>query len=183
MRRTTLSLLLFVLTVLAMPACAQVVASATGSRATLAVGGLFSYTQPDYDAPTNSVTSSTNHLMGIGAFVDYRMSRWVQLEAESRWQHWNQYQDQFVSENMYGVGLREPIHTFGRLTPYGKALIGFGSGNFLTGRAAMYAFGGGTDYRLKKRISLRADFEFQQWRVTPTLAPYTGSIGLSYRIF
>jgi hypothetical protein len=167
-----------------LPACAQVVPSATGSHARLAAGALFTYTQPDYDETTNSVIASTNHLFGIGGFVDYRMSRWVQLEAEGHWQHWNQTQGLAVSENLYAVGLREPIRTFGRFTPYGKVLAGIGSGSFLTGRAAMYTMGGGVDYRLSKRLNIRAfDFEYQQWKVNPTLHPYTASVGLSYRIF
>ena len=63
-------------------------------------------------------------------------------------------------------------------------LVGIGSGSFLTGRTLAVAYGGGVDYRLTRRFTLRAfDFEYQQWRVTPTLYPYGGSVGLSYKIF
>lgn len=183
MKRTILLLSSFVFAVAFIPALAQVAPSATGHRPTLSAGALFSYAQPDYDPATNKIVKSTNHLYGIGAFADYRINRWVQVEAEGRWQRWNQTKGFSVSENTYSIGIREPIHTFFNVTPYGKALIGFGTGDFLTGRAATYTFGGGLDYRLKKRLSLRADFEYQHWRVDPALKPYIASIGFSYRIF
>jgi hypothetical protein len=165
---------------MAMAASAQVVPSATGSRPSLSAGGLAMAAQPDYKGGQTAEASSY-YLFGVGGFVDYRMSRWIQLEAEGRWQRWNQYLG--ISENTYAIGLREPIHTFGRVTPYGKAMIGFGTGSFLTGRAALYALGGGADYRLNKRFSLRADFEYQRWRVIPVLHPYAAGIGIVYRIF
>jgi hypothetical protein len=45
-------------------------------------------------------------------------------------------------------------------------------------------FGGGVDYRLSRKFTLRAfDFEYQRWNVTPTLYPYGGSVGMSYKVF
>lgn len=165
----------------ALPARAQVLPSATGSSAKLAAGAIVSAGQPDYAGGTTA-SSSPYRLYGAGAYVDYRMRRWVQLEGEARWLNWNQYLN--INESTYSVGLREPIVTFHRLTPYGKALVGIASGDFLTGHAAVYTMGGGVDYRLNKRFTLRAfDFEYQQWKVTPTLHPYTASVGLAYRIF
>lgn len=164
-----------------LPACGQVIPSATGSQARLVVGGFASAGQPDY-AGGSTAASSPYRLYGAGAFVDYRMSRWIQLEGEVRWLNWNVYQN--INEKSYSVGLREPIYTFWRFTPYGKGLVGMGSGDFLTGQAAVYTLGGGVDYRLSKRLNIRAfDYEYQQWKVTPTLHPYTASVGVSYRIF
>ena len=55
---------------------------------------------------------------------------------------------------------------------------------FLSGHSTVFAYGGGLDYKLSKRFTLRAfDFEFQQWQLTPTLYPFGGSIGLGYRVF
>jgi len=182
----------------ALSAYAQVAPSAIGSRKSLSVGIMFAAAQPDCcveDASGNSVVgSSGNHLYGIGGFVDYRMSRWLQIEAEGRKLHWNQYNDQNTHESNYFFGLREPIHTFGRITPYGKVLagVGGGGGNFLTGHSFAYAIGGGADYRLSKRWSVRADFEYQHWEVTEyphgkftstAMKPYVGNIGLKYDIF
>ena len=190
MKRKILFFSSLVLAAAFLPAHAQVLPSANGSRPSLSAGGVATYTQPYITStsignlPGYSVGKSTNHLYGIGGFVDYRMSRWLQLEAEARFERWDQYQDQTITENSYSIGVREPIHTFGRITPYGKALIGFGSGNFLSGRAAVYTLGGGVDYRLKKRLALRADFEYQHWRVSNTpLKPYTAALGFTYKIF
>ena len=73
---------------------------------------------------------------------------------------------------------------------YGKALFGWGKMNFqynfAYGRFADIALGGGVDYDLSKRISVRvADFEYQLWPnwVNGTLKPYGGSIGVAYKIF
>ena len=144
--------------------------------------------QPDY--PGNSFTAgpSPNRLYGIGAYVDVKFTRWVQIEAEGRWLKFNQY---YFSnppigngETTYQIGPRIPIHTYRKFTPYGKFLWGLGSGSFLSGNSMVLTFGGGVDYRINRKFTLRAiDFEYQQWRVTPTLYPYGGSVGLSYRIF
>ena len=90
----------------------------------------------------------------------------------------------YNGENTYLIGPRIAPYTFRKFTPYGKVLVGFGNGSFLTGRRFAVTYGGGVDYRLTRRFTLRAfDFEYQQWQVTPTLHPYGGSVGLSYKIF
>ncbi|WP_420239544.1 outer membrane beta-barrel protein [Telmatobacter bradus] len=180
MKRTILFFALIALMSFSLTANAQSDPSATGRRNSLSVGGMASVGQPDY-AGRGIAESSPYKLFGYGAFVDYRASRWLQLEAEARWLNYNKYED--INENNYLIGLREPIHTFGKLTPYGKVLIGTGSGKFLNGSATNIAYGGGADYRLTKRLSVRGDFEYQRWRVNPTLHPYVGSIGVSYKIF
>ncbi|MHB2010070.1 MAG: hypothetical protein ACYCOX_18790 [Acidobacteriaceae bacterium] len=45
--------------------------------------------------------------------------------------------------------------------------------------------GGGVDYRLSSRITVRpADFEYQHWQFPPTgLTPWVFSAGASYRLF
>jgi hypothetical protein len=137
--------------------------------------------QPDY-AGEGIAQTSPNRLYGVGAYVDARFSRWVQIEAEGRWLRFNQYLG--IDENSYLIGPRIPIKTFHRLTPYGKVLVGAGTGSFLTGQSFVISYGGGVDYRLSRKFTLRAfDFEYQQWNVTPTLWPYGGSVGLSYKIF
>ena len=172
---------------------AQVVPSATGSGFQLTAGVLGSALQPDFPAPcpTNlslsCVGTSPNRIYGFGSYVDVRLSRWFQPEAEARWSRAN-IDGNANAEDTYLFGPRVPIHTFHWMhaTPYGKFLIGWGrAGGFLNPPSTLaVAYGGGVDLRLTKHITLRAvDFEFQQWRVTPTLYPYEGSVGLSYRIF
>jgi opacity protein-like surface antigen len=137
--------------------------------------------QPDY-AGAGVAQTGPNRLYGVGAYVDLRVNRWVQFEAEGRWLRYNEYLG--INEDNYLVGPRLPIHRFGRATPYAKVLVGFGSGSFLTGHSTTLAYGGGVDYRVTKRISVRAiDFEYQQWNVTPTLYPYGVSAGIGYKIF
>jgi hypothetical protein len=113
-----------------------------------------------------------------------RFTRWVQIEAEARWQSYNQYLGN--GEDNYLIGPRLPytFRRFPRFTPYGKVLIGYGTGNFLVGRATSLAYGAGLDYKLNKRISVRCfDLEYQRWWTTPTIYPYGGSVGIAYRVF
>ena len=165
----------------------QVVPAATSSTFSLSAGGLGSMFQPDY-ADLGVAHTSPNRLYGPGAYVDARFSRWLQVEAEGRWLRFNQYylpgSTTGNGENTYLIGPRVPIVTFHRVTPYGKFLVGLGNGPFLDGNTLVLAYGGGVDYRLTRRFTLRAfDFEWQQWRVNPTLYPYGGSVGISYKIF
>ncbi len=137
--------------------------------------------QPDY-AGEGIAQTSPNRLYGVGAYVDARFSRWLQIEAEGRWLRFNEYKN--INEDSYQIGPRVPIATFHGVTPYGKFLVGLGSGDFLTGNTLVLTYGGGVDYRLSRRLTLRAiDFEYQQWRVNPLLSPYGGSVGIGYRIF
>lgn len=160
---------------------AQVVPSATAQRYSLTVGGLGSYYQPDY-AGAGIAQDSPNRMVGIGAFVDLKVNRWVQIEAKGNWLRFNQYLA--ISEDSYLIGPRLPIHRFGRATPYAKALFGLGNGSFLDGTAFVYAYGGGVDFRLTKKISVRAiDYEYQQWRATPAFSPSGFSAGIGYKIF
>ncbi len=168
---------------------AQTVPSATRNTFSLSAGALGSVYQPDYvlgqtDASGHPVAGASPYLLfGLGGYVDVRFSRWVQIEAEGRWLRFNEYLG--VGEDSYLIGPRVPIHTFHRFTPYGKFLVGFSTGNpWLDGRAGTFAYGGGLDYRLNRRFTIRAgDFEYQSWRITPTLYPYGGSVGISYKIF
>lgn len=99
-----------------------------------------------------------------------------------------------VYERTYELGGRYVLH-YNRLNPYAKAMIGRGVFNFppypgsTQSRANlaynMLAFGGGADYRLKRYLNLRADFEYQTWQHGPLLpngiTPYFASVGAAYR--
>ena len=166
-------------------ASAQAVYSGSERRFSLSAGAEASAFQPDY-AGTGVAQTSPNRLYGMGAYVDVKFSRWIQLEAEGRWLLFNQYDagGSGNGESTYMVGPRLPIHRFGRATPYAKFLYGMGSASFLNGNASAYVFGGGVDYRLSKKFTLRAiDFEYQEWNVGTPLKPYGASAGLSYKIF
>ncbi len=54
------------------------------------------------------------------------------------------------------------------------------------GRFANIALGGGVDYDLNRKLSVRVvDFEYQLWPnwVNGTLKPYGASVGVAYKIF
>jgi len=161
------------LSTLALPSLAQVAPAATGSSRSIAVGGEGSVFQPDYaDNANEGAQTGPQRLYGAGAYVDVRFTHWIQIEAEGRWLHFNEYKG--IGENTYLIGPRVPICTFHRFTPYGKFLFGWGSGtgDWLSGRATTFAYGGGVDYRWTRKLTIRpASFEYQQWRVTPSLWP------------
>jgi hypothetical protein len=190
MKLSILAIFCFLLSSAALSARGQVVPSATSRTFSLNAGGFASAIQPDY-AGEGIAQTSPDRLYGVGAYVDARFSRWLQIEAEGRWLHFNEYYvygpngRYGINENTYMIGPRIAAYTFHKLTPYGKAMVGSGTGSFLSGSTLAVAYGGGVDYQLTRRFTLRCfDFEYQQWRVSPiTLYPYGGSIGLSYKIF
>lgn len=154
----------------------------------VAVGAEGSVFQPDY-AGRNRAEDGPFRLYGVGGYVDTRFTRWLQIEAEGHWLQFNEYappsSPKGIGENTYMIGPKVPIVEFHRWQPYGKFLFGWGSGpgGWLTGRAGSFAYGGGVDFHLTRRITIRPiDIEYQQWRVNPTLWPYGGSAGISYTI-
>ena len=179
---------------------AQVVPAATARQVSITAGGMASIFQPAFagaftssDNPTPIPQASPQPLFGIGAYVDVKLSRWVQLEAEGRWQRFNEYYS--VYQDNYLVGHRLPVYRIKRATVYAKALVGFSEMNFGTyyygqpaghGRFTDLAFGGGVDIKMTHRLSIRAlDAEYQyypDWGNT-TLSPYGASVGIGYRIF
>jgi opacity protein-like surface antigen len=181
MKRSIVASLCFLFLFAAHALHSQVVPAATSGSLSLDAGGIGSVAQPDY-AGEGIAQTSPNRLYGAGTYVDFGLNRWVQVEGEGRWLKFNQYLG--INESTYLVGPRVPIHTFRRFTPYGKFLVGTGGGSFLTGHTFVLAYGGGLDIQVTHRLTVRLpDFEYQEWRVTPTLWPYSGSVGISYRVF
>ena len=189
MKRSIIALFFILFAAGSLSARAQVVPSAYAQRFTINVGLLGSVFQPDYKGGGVAQTGPYR-LYGDGAYVDVKLTRWVQIEAEARWLRFNSYLD--IREDNYLIGPRLPIERlrFKRATPYAKVLVGFGRMNFeynaAYGRFTDIAYGGGVDVKLTKRITLRAiDFEYQQWPnwLSSSLSPYGGSVGVSYKIF
>jgi hypothetical protein len=194
-RRSIVALFSILIAAGALSARAQVVPSAYKQRITVNVGVLGSAFQPD-NAGALVAQTGPKRLYGPGAYVDLKLTRWVQFEAEARWLRMNPYAD--IREDNYLIGPRLPIEKlrFWRATPYAKVLIGMSRMNFYLdgayGHYADIAYGGGVDIKLSRKITLRAiDFEYQQWLGWPnitgvqntTLSPYGGSVGVSYKIF
>ena len=189
MKRSIIALFSILFAADSLSARAQAVPSAYAQRFTINAGLLGSVFQPDYKGGAVAQTGPYR-LYGDGAYVDVKLTRWVQIEAEARWLRFNSYLD--IREDNYLIGPRLPIERlrFKRATPYAKVLVGFGRMNFeynaAYGRFTDIAYGGGVDVKLTKRITLRAiDFEYQQWPnwLSSSLSPYGGSVGVSYKIF
>lgn len=98
-----------------------------------------------------------------------------------------------IYERTYEVGARYVRH-YGRINPYAKIMIGRGVFNFpppsfSTVSAAnlaydMGAVGGGVDYKLRRSINIRGDYEYQVWKSGPGivhgLTPQLASVGVAY---
>jgi opacity protein-like surface antigen len=182
MKRLISTLFFIVLVSTSVSASAQVAPTAVQRGFSLNVGGEASAFQPDY-AGNGIAQTSPNRLYGYGAYFDARFTRWIQLEGEGHWLQYNEFQN--IGENTYLIGPKVPLIEFHRWSPYGKFLFGWGSGGgWLTGKATTYAYGGGVEWQLTRRITIRPfDFEFESWRTTPPLKPYGASAGISYRVF
>ena len=149
-------------------------------RFELQAGGDFVYGHSDYGTT----------LKGYGGYAAADFTRHFGVEVDL---HQANGQDK-IYERTYEIGGRYVRH-YGRFNPYGKFLVGRGVFNFppypggTQSRANlaynMLAFGGGVDYRLKRYLNIRGDFEYQEWRHDPLLpnglTPYLGSIGVAYR--
>jgi len=188
-RRLIVALLSILFAVGSLSARAQVVPSAYTQRFTVNVGVMGSAFQSDYAGGAIAQTSP-NRLYGPGAYVDVKLTRWVQIEAEARWLRMNPYLD--IREDNYLIGPRLPIEKlrFWRATPYAKVLIGKSRMNFYLdgayGHYADIAYGGGVDIKLIRRISLRAadvEYQYYPWWGNTTLSPYGASVGVGYKIF
>lgn len=187
--RRSAVLLLLVLFSAAASAHAQAAESATNRRLTITAGAMGSGFNPNDENNSFYAGGGTNYLIGFGTYVDVRFTHWIQLEGEARWLRFNQYAGEYLDN--YLVGPKIPIHRFGRADLYGKVMIGAGKMTFPYdygyGTFTALAYGGGVDYRLSRKFTLRPiDFEFQQWpKWLPgsSLYPYGFSVGIGYRVF
>jgi hypothetical protein len=209
MRRFSSHLFAILLFAGAVAASAQTVPSATGRQVSITAGGMASIFQPDFEGDNWTCGNTCNlpysqqswnpyagassyKLYGVGAYVDVRLRRWVQLEAESRWLRWHQFDG--VTEVNYLIGPRLPVYRIWKATAYGKVLGGRSKLNYgdywgYPEGSHYYtdlAFGGGVDVKLTRRLSLRVvDVEYNYWPKwnNSTLSPYGASVGLGYKIF
>jgi len=187
MRRSAL-VFVFIVLAAAVSGSAQVSESATGRQLTITGGGFGSAFNPN-DGNHALYGAGTNHLVGLGTFVDVHFTHWIQIQGEARWLRFDQYAGEHMDN--YFIGPKVPIHQFGRTNVYGKVMIGMGKmtfpHNFGYGTFTALAYGGGLDYKLSPKLTVRAvDFEFQQWPLflnNTALYPYGVSVGLGYKVF
>ena len=166
---------------------AQVAPAAGRGSSTLSAGGTIVAFLPYSDAGSVLPGYPENVSFGAGAFVDFNASKWWGIEAEGHWLRFHEFAQ--VHEDTYLIGPRILIPK-GRFKFYGKVLYGFGNFAFPYGyiqeHDPVLTFGGGVDYRLTRRISVRAiDGEYQRWLnfQNQSLSPFGASAGVVYRIF
>jgi len=157
----------------------------TAALPPLSVGGYYSNFTPDF---------TPNRLSGAGIYIDWDIFRKFHLgvEGEARWLRFNQQLGSY--EDNYLVGPRYS-RRYGKFVPYVKCMMGAGEFQFPNdyghGGYFAYAPGVGLDYRLNRRVTIRAiDYEYQFWPSAPGLgfptnglSPNGFSFGASYRIF
>jgi len=161
------------------------------------VGGGFVWAHSDY---------VPNNIPGYAFYANYDLFGHFGLEASFHHVR-DPNADPLVPSNhfalhTYEIGGRYVRHYYNlRLSPYVKVLYGRGVVNFPAhelvlpgGGVQVYidnfaynlvSVGGGVDYRLTRRVNLRADFEYQHWfahdRELPNgLAPYMFTFGAAY---
>ena len=147
-----------------------------GSRIQAGAGYLF--LKPDY-VETN--------IQGVSIWGDYDFWKFVGAEVSVNLGSIITPSD--ISENSYQVGPRFLYHRR-RFTGYGKILFGratLDKSNYVNQSIGynIYSFGGGLEYKLTRRINIRAiDFDYQQWpNFEPhTLSPIAITAGASYII-
>jgi hypothetical protein len=164
------------LLVLAPPSHAQ--ADYTANKfSRIQVGAGYLFLKPDY-VETN--------IQGVSFWGDYDFWKFVGVEASVNLGNIITPSD--INENSYQVGPRFLYH-HRKFTGYGKILFGRASiANTEQNTSStynIYSFGGGLEYKLTRRINIRAvDFDYQQWgNFEPhTLSPVAITFGASYII-
>ena len=172
-------LLFFVCALAVSTAKCQVAPAVTYPKYSFQLGGEFSDYHPDYGG---------QRLYGFGGYADLDFRRWIGIEAESRALFLNKYGGKL---QMYtGGGGPRIFYRRGKFVPYAKVVVEFGSITFPNhtfdhATMVLYGIGGGLDYNLSHRVSLRGEFQWQNWPdfLNKGLTPYGFNIGAAYRFF
>jgi Outer membrane protein beta-barrel domain len=156
-------------------------AGATAERlARIQVGAGLNIVQPDYNPGT---------IKGYSIYGDFDFTRHIGIEGDIHKATVITPSD--IAESSYLLGPRF-VMAHGRFHPYGKALLGIGIFNFQpvyvnspssSSTHKIYAFGGGLDINVKRRVNVRAiDVEYQRWpSFGPSgLTPLAVTIGAAY---
>jgi len=165
---------------------AQVIPSAQDGRHALWAGGEYSNTHAGFPY------QSSQRLWGIGGFADYHLTTHIDAEAEARFQRFNSFYGE--TEDNYLAGPRYLVGTLGKFQPFAQFLVGLGKMqypfNIGSGQYLALAPGGGVNYRISRKWSLRGEYEYQFWPGSPNfinepahqITPNGFHAGLSYRL-
>ncbi len=144
----------------------------------LQAGGQYVFTKTDYFGTAKR---------GAGVYATFDFTRHFGIEFDFR-KAVSSYDPAY--EKTYEMGGRYH-RSYGRFSPYAKALYGRGVFNFVSFGTVVanlayneYVLGGGTDYKLTPWLNLRGDYEYQHWMSFPPngLTPQTLSFGVAYHV-
>jgi opacity protein-like surface antigen len=136
---------------------------------------------------------SGQRMYGCGAFANLRWTYHVDIEGSARWIAFSGFAG--TTERTLLIGPRYIIHRFGKFEPYGKFLVGDGTIHYpySIGTDSYFALapGGGVNYRFSRRLTLRAEYEYQFWLNSPgfsnepnhPLRPNGVNVGVAYRLW
>ena len=166
---------------------AQVVPAAYEGRHVLWAGGEYSNFSASFPY------QSGQRLEGAGAFADFRLNHYVNIEGVARFLQFGGFEGS--TENNYLAGPVVSPFLKGRLRLNGKLLVGDARIHypFAIGDASYFALapGAGANYRMNRRWLLRIDYEYQIWLNSPGyanepnhgLSPNGFDVGVAYRVF
>jgi opacity protein-like surface antigen len=176
------------LLVSALPVVSQIVPSATQGGIPITVGAAFSDYYTDFSAWESGITAWADW----NSFGDSRLTRGLGVELEGRDLNFHRTGDNAnLREQTGGAGPLYHWRHFDRIQPYGKFLVGFG-GIYFSNRPgdlythdtrAVFAPGGGAEYRVWRMVSIRGDYEYQFWPDFfhyHTFNPYGITVGATY---
>jgi opacity protein-like surface antigen len=153
------------------PARSQVAHSASEGRLPLTVG----FGVSDYFLDWGN----SRNMVGITAWADWRLQHmpWflngIGIEVEGHHIAYNRPTELVRMQQDSGLGgVNYQWRHYDRVQPYGKALAGFGSidfppfpkSNYSHDTRTILAMGAGADIHAWRRVSVRADYEYQFWR-------------------
>ncbi|WP_035347962.1 outer membrane beta-barrel protein [Edaphobacter aggregans] len=149
--------------------------------AVVQVGAGLNIVRPDYNAGT---------IFGYSIYGDFDFTPHIGIEGDVH--IGNVITPGDVGESSFLLGPRYVFH-HGRFHPYAKLLLGVGIFTFepvyyysksSSSTHKMYAFGGGVDVTVKRRLNVRAfDLEYQRWPgfTANGLTPLAMTVGAAYR--
>ncbi len=157
----------------------QALPTASGPGSNVTVGGGVSWFQQDY---------GHRQIGGGYSYIELHPYWRIALDGEARLLRFNTGQQ--VTESSYLAGIKASLRPRpARIEPYAKILAGAGRislpFNYAHGTFFTYAVGGGINYDLNDRLTLRVvDVEVQRFTHFPygNLQPYGLSTGLSLRL-
>jgi hypothetical protein len=164
---------------------AQVAPSVTGGEGVLWVGGEFASFNPDY---------GSSNIIGPGVSFDFNATPKIALIGEARWLHFNNSGDGGETQSDYLIGGKYRFWRFRNFDFNAKFLVGgvwikfpgdIGSGSYFG-----YAPGAIVDYRINRKWSARAGYEYILLPSAPNipgqpnngLEPHGWTVGVEYNI-